>query len=155
MFCFVPSKNLIKIKINIVLFIFYPLISNEKLQRILKLLDCCFLNERDVFFACPANPKVIWVAHEDEETESEAKPPLSAFQAANFFRNLKQICFKINRENKMKLLPSIFFASALGEIPFVFTKDEIEKFAKSWNMQVDKSHSTTYEIMGTCQNRII
>ena len=53
----------------------------------------------------------------------------------------------------MKILPSIFFASALGEIPFVFTKDEIEKFAKSWNMRVDKSHSTTYEIMGTCQKR--
>ena len=55
----------------------------------------------------------------------------------------------------MKLLPSIFFSAALGETPVVVTKDDIHKYAKSWNMQVDKSHSSTYEIIGKCQKKFV
>ena len=51
----------------------------------------------------------------------------------------------------MKLLPSTFFAAALGEIPTIVTKDDIHKYAESWNMQVDKTHSSSYEIIGKCQ----
>ena len=54
----------------------------------------------------------------------------------------------------MKLLPSTFFAAALGEIPTIVTKDDIHKYAKSWNMQVDKTHSSSYEIIGKCQKII-
>ena len=53
----------------------------------------------------------------------------------------------------MKLFQTILFVSAFGEIPVIVTKDAIEKYAKSWNMQVDKSHSSSYEIMGRCQKK--
>jgi len=119
------------------------------LKAFLKMLVCHFLNESDVFSRAQLIQKWSRLIKRMKKLN---------LRLSRRFRRLKKKRFVgtsdlFRNKKRMKLFQTILFVSAFGEIPVIVTKDAIEKYAKSWNMQVDKSHSSSYEIMGRCQKK--
>ncbi|CAG5109825.1 Oidioi.mRNA.OKI2018_I69.chr2.g4308.t1.cds [Oikopleura dioica] len=47
----------------------------------------------------------------------------------------------------MKLSSSFFLSVAFGEVPVILTKEQIQETAGKWDMQIDKAHKGTYDLM--------